>query len=401
MKLKAIISHEHRFIRTPDGRIWSKQISSNFWDRYLAIFERISVLARIEDINDLDGDWNLMNFQNVEFIPVTYYQGPLQFFLNFIKVYRDICSCYKSDHVFIFRVSSVIANLLAPILIIKKHPYGLEVVGDPWDTFSPGSVRHFLRPFFRVTSYYGLLYLIKNATGVAYVTQNSLQRRYPPPANAFTTNYSSVVLPDAAFRGAPRVYPLKRDNSVAFRLLAVGSLENYYKGPDTLIRAVEIAVSKGLNIELIWIGDGICRAEIEANLNKSAASGVIKFSGRIQSGEAVREAMDAADLFVLPSRTEGLPRAVVEAMARGLPVISTNIGGIPELLSPSDLIQPNDPDALFYKIREFIDDGLLLNNAAQRNFVKSKLYKEDALSFRRNQFYRYIACNTKSFIGKN
>ena len=65
-------------------------------------------------------------------------------------------------------------------------------------------------------------------------------------------------------------------------------------------------------------------------------------------GHGVTEQLDAADVFVLPSRQEGLPRAMIEAMARSLPCVGSDVGGISELI-PDWVVPPNDPQALALK----------------------------------------------------
>src|SRR5207247_5572839 len=194
-------------------------------------------------------------------------------------------------------------------------------------------------------------------------TERALQRRYPPGPRAFTTHYSSIDLPDSAFVKAPRT----TGPNGSVKLILVGTLAQLYKGPDVLIHAVGACVRGGLNIELVFVGSGGYQAQLEA---RAAALGIgtrVQFRGQLAAAEAVRAEVDRADLFVLPSRQEGLPRALVEAMARALPCIGSDVGGIPELLARSDLVPPGDSHALATKIREVLSQPHRMSSMSERN----------------------------------
>src|SRR5690606_36935126 len=104
----------------------------------------------------------------------------------------------------------------------------VEVVGDPYEVFSPHSVQHPLRRFFRWWFPRRLRQQVTGAAAVAYVTQFSLQQRYPAAAGAFTTHYSSIELGDEAFVSEAR--PVKNGDH-PFRVVFVGSLAQLYKAP--------------------------------------------------------------------------------------------------------------------------------------------------------------------------
>src|ERR1043166_5635017 len=110
-----------------------------------------------------------------------------------------------------------------------------------------------------------------------------------------------------------------------------------YKAPDVLIRAVAQCVAAGFDLTLHVVGDGKHRPELEQLASALGVSDRVIFLGLLPAGAAVRERLDRSDLFVLASRCEGLPRAMVEAMARSLPCIGSTIGGIPELLPEDDM----------------------------------------------------------------
>jgi glycosyltransferase involved in cell wall biosynthesis len=116
----------------------------------------------------------------------------------------------------------------------------------------------------------------------------------------------------------------------------------------------------------------------------------VRFLGWLPGGPAVRSELDAADLFALPSRQEGLPRAMVEAMARALPCVGSTVGGIPELLLAEDLVPPGDARALARKIREMLTTPGRMTRMSARNLEKARVYREEALAGRRRAFYRHV-----------
>ena len=160
-------------------------------------------------------------------------------------------------------------------------------------------------------------------------------------------------------------------------------------------RPIVACVHQGQELDLILIGSGRCRAGLEA---RAAALGLgerVRFCDQLPSGEAVREQLDQADLFVLPSRAEGAPRAMIEAMARGLPCIGSTVGGVPELLAPDDLVPPGDVRVLAGKIRKVLSDSECLARMSKRNLEKAREYRQEILRQRRDEFYRYLLRRTE------
>jgi glycosyltransferase involved in cell wall biosynthesis len=104
------------------------------------------------------------------------------------------------------------------------------------------------------------------------------------------------------------------------------------------------------------VGDGSL-APLVANLD---------WTPRLSQREVAR-ALDAASLLVLPSRSEGLPRIVIEAFCRGRPVVGTRAGGIPDIVEDGVsglLLPPDDPDALADALSRCLEDRALLERLA-------------------------------------
>jgi glycosyltransferase involved in cell wall biosynthesis len=118
----------------------------------------------------------------------------------------------------------------------------------------------------------------------------------------------------------------------------------------------------------------------------------VNFIGNVNK-QQVFEHLSNSDLFVLVSRTEGLPRAIIEAMSIGIPVIGTKVGGIPELIEDTVLIEKNNAISLAKKIEDLATNEGFYNQQAARNLEEAKNYKDEFLSQRRLEFYNFIKDN--------
>ena len=277
----------------------------------------------------------------------------------------------------------------------SERPYGVEVVGDPYDLFAPGAFPEKMRPLYRTWFTRRLRLQCAHATAAAYVTERGLQGRYPPAPSAFTTYFSDVDLGEEAFVTGPRASLTK---GTATTLIMVGSLEQLYKGPNILIEAVAIALRRGANVRLVIVGEGKRRQDLEKQVTTLGIQSQVEFRGQVPAGDGVRRQLDAADVFVLPSFQEGLPKAMIEAMARGLPCLGSAVGGIPELLSPQDLVQPGDVLALADKICEVTGHPERMAQMSVRNLAKASDYREHTLRERRLAFYLQVKHQTEAWL---
>ncbi len=126
-------------------------------------------------------------------------------------------------------------------------------------------------------------------------------------------------------------------------ILFVGELR-MLKGVDVLIKALAQLLREGRRMSATIVGDGPDRAAFEAAVTAANLDQAVRFVGAMPA----RTAFSLGRLLVVPSRAESLPYIVLEAAAAGVPIIASNVGGIPEIFGPDarDMVPPGDPAAL-------------------------------------------------------
>ncbi len=397
--MRVTVVLEHRFQSLGDGPVWTDgPFPYSFFQRYLKVFDGVRVVARIERIESSNGSSDASSRRyalqrsdgpGVEFHAVPAYVGPWRYLLRRGELLRAaddaMAQAVDAEAAVILRIPSQVALLAFEALSRRAWPFGAEVVGDPMDALAPGANLHPLRALFRAQQTAALEKLCRAASATAYVTEQALQRRYPPGKGKFTTHYSSVELGDDAFVAGP-----PRPRMPFERLISVGSMEHCQKGQDTLIEALARCNRRGLRLSLTLVGAGRMQPWFEQQAKKHGVIDQVVFRGRLASGAAVRKELDSADLFVLPSRQEGLPRALLEAMARGLPCIASTVGGVPEALDPAWLVAPNDGQETARLICEFAERPQSRAAQAARNLDRAREFHNDRLEPRRVRFYREV-----------
>lgn len=135
----------------------------------------------------------------------------------------------------------------------------------------------------------------------------------------------------------------------------------HYKGIDVLLHALALVRARGLAVTMRILGDGSQRAALEAQARSLDLSDV-HFAGAV-APELVGATLQESELVILPSRGEGLPLAIVEAMAHGRPVLATRVGGNAEVVDEGVtgvLVAPEQPDALANAIVRLASDRAAL-----------------------------------------
>ncbi len=392
--MKLTVASEVRFLATPDNQIWSDAIDYGFSLRYLQVFGAVEYIARVASVQKPPPHFKRADGEAVSFIPLPSYIGPAQYLKKVLRIRRIAAAAAKDAEAVLLRVPGQVSNSFFPFLRVDRRPFGVEVVGDPYDVFAPGSIDHPFRVFLRWWGTRQLKAQCREAVGSSYVTSSGiLQQRYPNPN--VMAHYSDIDLYPEAFAQGPKT---SFGRNGIYRIVFVGSLAQLYKAPDVMISAVAECQRDGVRVNLDIIGAGKYRTLLEQQVKQLGLQETVHFLGQIPAGQAVRDGLVQSDLFVLPSLTEGLPRAMIEAMACGLPCIGSNVGGIPELLPESDMVPPGQAQALADKIGEVLRDPVRLRAMSARNLEKAREYQKDCLDQRRYDFYRYLYDSTEVWL---
>jgi glycosyltransferase involved in cell wall biosynthesis len=150
------------------------------------------------------------------------------------------------------------------------------------------------------------------------------------------------------YNGAQRIscgHGAKRSDNSSFTFVHIGRLAPA-KDQTTLLRAFAIAVHAQKGLSLVIVGDGVLRGELEHLSSELEINRSVSFVGEQHD---VSPFLHNADGFVMSSVSEGVPVSLLEAMSVGLPVVVTNVGGMPEVISHGGagiMVPPKNPEAL-------------------------------------------------------
>jgi glycosyltransferase involved in cell wall biosynthesis len=378
--VKLLVSIDEHYIS--DGtNIYTSQGTTPYkflWSEYLQVFEQVFILARVrEDYSFIGRQDAIANGPNLEFIAVPDFKGPSQYLSMRKKVLSCIREAIPKADAYFLRGPGIIGGFVAAELERQGRPYATQVIGDPWEVFGAAGVGGPLRFVYRHLLTRDLKRICQSAIGVSYVTKSTLQERYPAARPAVVSSWSDVQIGSGLVSEEGIHARLARQATIgkrAVRLGFIGSLEQVYKGADVLLKAVAICRTKGFNVGAELVGNGRYLSTYQQLAAELGIAKDVKFLGRLGSGKPIFDFLDSVDVFVMPSLTEGLPRAMIEAMARGCPCIGSRVGGIPELLEQSDLVKPGDPEALAGKIMEKIASPAQLDQEVKRNHAIAENY---------------------------
>lgn len=367
--------HDHVFVECERSLYTTGTLNQSLLSQYKEWFGDISVLARHKSVgsdhqsvkpeNRVEGDFRLVEKSGNPFD-----------YLGYRKVVRNAVN--KADCV-VSRMPSVLGWMAVEECCKQGVPYLVEMVGDPWNLlwYHSGKGKLFAPIMTAATKA-----CCRKAPYVLYVTNEYLQGRYPTEGKS--VGVSDVSIPplteDVLEKRLARI--AGRRESAPVVMTTVGSVEIPYKGQDSVIRAMRILKDRGIETEYLLVGGGDC-SRLEVVAERCGVADHVRFLGILPHDE-VFKILDGADFYIQPSHTEGLPRSVVEAMSRALPVLASNVGGLPELVDERWLFPKGDSNAIAGGI-----EGIMLeaDSVARTSFKRAERFDLECLTTLKTAFY--------------
>ena len=379
--MKALFCYDGPIQFDEQGRHYSPVINNTVFNRYLGHADHMTVALRVEPFRSPEDakKSKLIDETDVDIVAVPNLSTAYGVLFNRPAARRILTQQMQQTDFAIIRLPSFIGAMAVRIARKLHKPYLIEVVGCPWDSlWNYGLKGKLVAPWMTLS----MKQQIKRADYVVYVTNTFLQSRYPTKGKQ--TNCSDVEIDTVTDAVLEQRLDKIRSAPSTIVLGTTAAVNVPYKGHQYVIEALGELKKQGItNFVYQMVGDGD-RSRLEQIIEKNDVRDQVMFMG-VMTRDKVFDWLDSIDLYVQPSRQEGLPRALIEAMSRGLPVIGAATGGIPELILP---------ECIFSNTSRNIDEICTLLRAytlermeaeARRNHTESKTYLIDSIRKRRNE----------------
>ncbi|WP_042345882.1 glycosyltransferase [Bacillus massiliigorillae] len=364
------------------------------WNRYLSIFRNVTLVAR-KDSMLYEADFAKSNFQffdknKMNFIQIPNLTSSNQSFFSLAirKKHNSIIEQAIKEHDFLIARLPSGAGYKA-IEYAKKYnkPYLTEVVSCPWDSLWNYNLKgKIIAPF----SYFSMKKFVESSPYVMYVTNEFLQSRYPTKGKSINCSDVTLIQFDENVIKKRLEKIQKRDIKSKLIIGTLAAVNVKFKGQQYVIKALGKLKKKGIvNFEYQLVGGGD-PSFLKCIAEKYGVSNQVTFLGSIRH-EDVFNWLDSIDIYIQPSRQEGLPRALIEAMSRGVPALGADTGGIPELLG-GEVVFSNKKHNIgeICSILEEFNNEIMVKQA-KRNYKEAKKYDKEFIEMRRKKFLEEFA----------
>lgn len=390
-----VFVYEDKIAQDTEGNYYTgSAFSQAVFDRYLQHFDRITILMRKADIAPDDTEaLARMNKLNTEKIDVVILPDLTASIRNYFsiklrrKFRRTVIENITSDRAVIIRAPSDSGTIAAKYCRKIGKPFLVEAVGCPWDSLWNHSLRG------KITAPRSWLHFrrtMKLAPYAVYVTSEFLQRRYP-------TQGAQAAISDVELQPMDDSILVKRlekieSHSGKIKLATAAAVNVAFKGQQFVIEALAKLKAEGRTDFEYHMAGGGDNSVLKNLAEQLGVSEQIVFEGSLPHDKMFAW-LDNMDLYIQPSLQEGLPRAVVEAMSRGLPALGARTGGIPELLGEKYIFGRKDVEGIVNLLPDISEEEM--KTMAEKNFEHAKNFQKELLEKKRYDFYAAFVATAK------
>jgi glycosyltransferase involved in cell wall biosynthesis len=368
--MRLLFCSEHRLTKSNDGRYWVNSSLDRALRRYMSEGVDVTALLRVAVVPGESSE-SVPLPSSIHVVELPNFRGLAGLVRSFAIVRRSARCCVAGADRVVVRVPGAIGARVSKEAHRLGRPVLAELVGDPHDVFSSDASEVPLRALVRWVATRQLQKVAREADVTCYVTAEHLQTRYPPALNSPSFAISDVELSERQVLDVPRQPP-----EVPFRVVSIATMDQPYKRVDLLLAAMQLLQALGLPTQLVVIGDGVLRSRYESLARDMSVS--CEFTGQLNRKQ-VLETLDQSDVYLSTSYQEGLPRALVEAMARGLPTFAFDVGGTRELTPGTQVWPRGQLEPLVSQMAATLQDRRIYRAASEQAIETARRYTEDVL----------------------
>ena len=383
MKIGVVVGT--RYSRVGEQYYTYTSYHSDMWKEYISVFEEVVLLDRVNYEKKVPTGQKPVLVEGVEFIEYPSCKGLFQFLMAIPKIFWIAKKAAKKADCWNLHAPDFGSFCVWFWAWFYKIPYMLELRGD--QSMTPIYLKLRNIPFARlVASIMRMIMWFQNINPLFVVSvSKSLVRDFPPHNKCPEYIISDNRIPDSWY-GRERSW---HDDNNTRTIVCVGRLEAQ-KNPLGTMKTLAILDNRGFkNWQFVWVGDGPLREKTQDLASELGISNRVNLMGFV-AWDDVFSILDKSDLFLLNSVSEGLPRALAEGLARGLPAVGTDVGGIPELLDSEDIVPMMADEQLAAKLHEVLSDSNRLSIMSKRNLQTAGDYSAEVLSGRKIEFYKIL-----------
>ncbi|MFI5394715.1 MAG: glycosyltransferase [Candidatus Binatia bacterium] len=355
-----------------DGGLWTDRAYGRYVDALAPHFDRLVLAAPHATPTSHRPLAYCLRAVNVDLLALPFFERWLGSPLAILRLGPALLRERKRWDVLYVRLPCPLALPTFVVARLLRRPLCLHVVGDLLAAMADYPL--IIRPLARLVGY-AFDYLTKCMASYALtITQGeALAKRYGHPAA------TSVSLLESTISDQDLCAREVRALQSPIRLLYVGALLEK-KGLRCLIEAVG-QLRREMDVQLLLVGSGPDDTEFRKLAAQLELGTTVRFMGSINSERELFQAYRMADLFVLPSLAEGVPRVLIEAMAQSVPVISTRVGGIPGLICNGwngILVEPGSTTGLSAGIKAVVRDDRLRRQLVANGIATARRLTREA-----------------------